>query len=343
LKLVTFEVKTPVGVFTRIGALSFDRIVDLRTAYASYLFYDKAEDDAYAIADFTIPLDMIEYLKRGNSAREASEKALDFVQVSLKKERGLKGPNDERITYSRQEVKLLAPIPKPTHMRDLMGFLKHYETMLKRRGKAVPEVFYDVPIYHKCNTNLVAGPDDPILWPSYTNKLDYEFEYAMCIGKKGTDIPSSKAVEYIAGYTILNDLSARDRQKAEMESNMGPAKGKDFNNGYIMGPCLVTADELHHKIRNLRMIAKINDEVVTDGNTGTMQFTWEEIIEYCSQDETLHPGEVFGSGAVGGGCGSENDKWIKPGDTVEFEIEGIGVLRNKVVKAKDTKLWKGRY
>lgn len=165
----------------------------------------------------------------------------------------------------------------------------------------------------------------------------------MCIGKKGTDIPSSKAAEYIAGYTILNDLSARDRQKAEMESNMGPAKGKDFNNGYIMGPGLVTADELHHRIRNLRMIAKINDEVVTDGNTGTMQFTWEEIIEYCSQDETLHPGEVFGSGAVGGGCGSENDKWIKPGDTVEFEIEGIGILRNKVVKAKDTKLWKGKY
>jgi len=131
-------VKTPVGVFTRIGALSFDRIVDLRTAYASYLFYDKAEDDAYAIADFTIPLDMIEYLKRGNSAREASEEALDFVQVSLKTESGFKGPNDERITYSRQEVKLLAPIPKPTHMRDFLGFLKHYETMLKRRGKTVP-------------------------------------------------------------------------------------------------------------------------------------------------------------------------------------------------------------
>lgn len=130
--------KTPVGVFTRIGALSFDRIVDLRTAYASYLFYDKAEDDAYAIADFTIPLDMIEYLKRGNSAREASEKALDFVQVSLKTERGLRGPNDERITYGRQEVKLLAPIPKPTHMRDFMGFLGHYETMLRDAERLFP-------------------------------------------------------------------------------------------------------------------------------------------------------------------------------------------------------------
>jgi 2-keto-4-pentenoate hydratase/2-oxohepta-3-ene-1,7-dioic acid hydratase in catechol pathway len=343
LKLVTFEVKTPVGIFTRIGTLSFDRIVDLRTAYTSYLFYDKAEDEAYNLAEFTIPLDMVEYLKRGDFAREASRKALDYVEASLKKESILKGPNDERITYSRQEVKLLAPVPKPTHMRDFMGFLKHYETMRKRRGETVSQIFYDIPIYHKCNTNLIAGPDDPILWPSYTNKLDYEFEYAMYIGKKGTDIPSSKAAEYIAGYTILNDLSARDRQRTDMESHMGPAKGKDFNNGYIMGPCLVTADELHNRIRNLRMTAKINDKIVTDGNTGTMQFTWEEIIEYCSQDETLYPGEVFGSGTVGGGCGSENDQWIKPGDIVEFEIEGIGVLRNKVVKTKDTKLWKGKY
>lgn len=331
MKLVSFEVKTPLGRFTRVGALSSGRIIDLRLAYASYLSYEKSED-GYAIANFTIPSVMVEYLTLGSLAMEASRKALEFVEARLRKEDEFKGPSGEQVVYGREEVKLLAPVPRPTSIRDFMGFEKHLETAHKRRGKTIPKIWYEIPIYHKGNPSTVAGPDDPILWPSYTNRLDYELELGMYIGKKGTDISKNRAAEYIAGYTVFNDVSARDRQMAEMEVDMGPAKGKDFNNGNIMGPCLVTADELHKKIKNLKMTAKINGEVVCEGNSGDMHWTWEEIIEYCSQDETLYPGEFFGSGTVGGGCGAEIDRWIKPGDIVELEIEGIGILRNKVVK-----------
>lgn len=343
MKLVTFEINTILGKFTKIGAILLDQIVDLNLAYALYLFNVKSEDDAYRIANFTIPSDMVKYLTYGKPTMEASKKALEYVHAQLKKGDDLKGPNGEKINYARKEVKLLAPIPRPNTLRDFMGFKKHLETGLKKRGKTIPKIWYEIPIYHKGNPNMIAGPDDPILWPSYTNKLDYEFELGMYIGKKGVDIPKERAAEYIAGYTIFNDISARDRQMLEMEVNIGPAKGKDFNNSNIMGPCLVTVDEIHSSIRNLKMVAKINEEVTCVGDSGDMYWTWEEIIEYCSQDETFYPGEFFGSGTVGGGCGAEIDKWIKPGDIIEMEIEGIGVLRNKVVKDKNTKLWRGKY
>ena len=343
MKLVTFEIKTPVGGFTRIGDFSSDRIIDLNSAYVCYLHYNKSEEDIYSIANSIIPSDMIAFLKFGELSREAAKKAVEFVNSRRRKGEELKGPNDEKITFKRDEVKLLAPIPRPNTLRDYMGFKKHLETALKKRGKTIPKIWYEIPIYHKGNPNMIAGPDDPILWPSYTKKLDYELELGMYIGKKGVDIPKKRATEYIAGYTIFNDISARDRQMLEMEVNMGPAKGKDFNNSNIMGPCLVTADEIHSNIRNLKMIAKVNEELTCMGNSGDMYWTWEEIIEYCSQDEILYPGEFFGSGTVGGGCGAEIDKWIKPGDIIEMEIEGIGILRNKVVKTKDTKLWRGKY
>lgn len=343
MKLVTFEIKTPVGGLTRIGDFSSDRIIDLNFAYIYYLHNKKSEEDIYSIANSTIPSDMITFLKLGSSAKEAAEKGVEFVNSRIRDGEELRGPNDEKIAFKREEVKLLAPIPRPNTLKDFMGFLKHLESGLKKRGKEVPKIFYEIPIYHKCNPNMVAGPDDPILWPSYTKKLDYELEFGMCIGKRGVDISKEKAKDYIAGYTIFNDISARDRQMLEMEVGVGPAKGKDFDNGYIIGPCLVTADELQSKINNLKMIARINGEVVSEGNTRDMAWTWEEIIEYCSQDETIHPGELWGSGTVGGGCAMENDKWIKPGDIVEMEMEGIGIIRNEVVKVRDTKLWRGKY
>ncbi len=343
MKLVTFEIKTPVGCLTRIGEFSSDRIIDLNFAYIYYLHNKKSEEDIYSNANSTIPSDMITFLKFGSSAKEAAEKAVEFVNSRMRKGEELMGPKDEKITFKRDEVKLLAPIPRPNTLRDYMGFKKHLETALKKRGKTIPKIWYKIPIYHKGNPNMIAGPDDPILWPSYTNKLDYELELGMYIGKKGVDISKKRATEYIAGYTIFNDISARDRQMLEMEVNIGPAKGKDFNNSNIMGPCLVTADEIHPNIRNLKMVAKVNGEITCVGNSGDMYWTWEEIIEYCSQDETLYPGEFFGSGTVGGGCGAEIDKWIKPGDIVEMEIEGIGVIRNKVIKTKSTKLWRGKY
>ena len=330
--MVTFEIKTVIGSVIRIGALSFDRIIDLNLAYATYLHEKKSEKDACSMADVTVPPDMIEFFTLGDLSIEAAKKATEFMNSRIKKEDEVNGLEEAKVVVKRDEVKLLAPIPRPNTIRDFMGFKKHLENAVKRRGKTIPKAWYEMPIYHKGNPNTVAGPDDPILWPSYTDRLDYELEFGMYIGKKGADIPKKKATEYIAGYTIFNDISARDMQFQEMEVNMGPAKGKDFNNSNIMGPCLVTVDELQPRIKNLKMTLKINDEMTCVGNSGDMYWTWEDMIEHCSKDETLYPGEFFGSGTVGGGCGAEIDKWIKPGDVIEMEIEGIGILRNKVVK-----------
>lgn len=332
MRLVTFQVKNPIGIFTRIGCLSSNLIIDLNSSYASYLHYEKSEDDVYNLANASIPSDMVQFLNLGSTSNEAAKKGKEFIEKRLRKNEELEGPQSEQTTYRREEIRLLAPVPRPKSIRDFMGFEKHLETALKKRGKTIPKIWYEIPIYHKGNPNTVAGPDDPILWPSYTEKLDYELELGMYIGKKGTDISKKTAHEHIAGYTIFNDISARDRQMAEMEVGMGPAKGKDFNNSNLMGPCFVTSDELHVKIRNLKMIARINGEITCEGNSGDMYWTWENMIEYCSQDETLYPGEFFGSGTVGGGCGSELDKWVKPGDIVELEIEDIGILKNKIIR-----------
>lgn len=161
--------------------------------------------------------------------------------------------------------------------------------------------------------------------------MDYELEFGVFIGKEGKNIPRDRAHEYIAGFTIYNDISARDIQSKEMQLWVGPAKGKNFENSNIMGPCLVTPDEIPDPY-NLKMIARVNGEVWSEGSSRDMYFKFEELIEYISRDETLYPGEFIGSGTVGFGCGLELGKWIKPGDLIELEVEGLGVLRNRVVR-----------
>jgi 2-keto-4-pentenoate hydratase/2-oxohepta-3-ene-1,7-dioic acid hydratase in catechol pathway len=159
---------------------------------------------------------------------------------------------------------------------------------------------------------------------------------AVIIGRRGTDIPEERAREYIFGYTILNDFSARDIQGEEMSVGLGPAKGKDFRTGTVLGPWIVTADELTDPY-NLRMTVRVNGEVWSEGHSGTIYWRFEQMIAHASRSETLYPGEVFGSGTVGRGCGLELGRWLKPGDVVELEIEGIGVLRNRVVRPEDEK------
>ena len=165
-------------------------------------------------------------------------------------------------------------------------------------------------------------------WPRYTRQLDYELELACVIGREGRDLGAEEAPAWIAGYTVMNDWSARDIQRSEMAVRLGPAKGKDFATS--LGPCLVTPDELDP--RNLKMIARINGEVWSQGNAGSSHWTFPQMISHVSMDETIYPGDVFGSGTVGGGSGLELDRWLKPGDVVELEIQGIGVLRNRVVR-----------
>jgi 2-keto-4-pentenoate hydratase/2-oxohepta-3-ene-1,7-dioic acid hydratase in catechol pathway len=253
----------------------------------------------------------------------------------------------------RAEVELLAPIQPPPQMRDCSCFELHlvqcYEAARRARAAREPDpeaalqamdtseddrVLKTVrrqPIYYKCNRFSVIGPDQDVIWPSYSRAMDFELELACYIGKKALDVPAGKASDHIVGFTIYNDMSARDAQGLEMPGKLGPAKGKDFDTGNVMGPCLVTRDEIDD-VYDLDMIARVNGEEWGRGNTRDMLWRFEDVIAHISRSETLYPGEVLGSGTVGNGCGLEQLRYLNPGDTVELEIEQIGTLTTRVVK-----------
>jgi 2-keto-4-pentenoate hydratase/2-oxohepta-3-ene-1,7-dioic acid hydratase in catechol pathway len=234
-------------------------------------------------------------------------------------------------------VTLLAPIPHPPQMRDFLCFEKHlkqaFEAVGKLRGTParIPEVWYERPIFYHPSRFSVCGPDAEVPWPAYTERLDFELEFGCYIGRPGKDIPKERAREHIFGYTIFNDFSARDEQTKEMAGQLGPGKGKDFDNANSMGPCLVTAEELGDPYR-LEMVVRVNGEEWGRGNSRDMHWKFEDCIAHASRSETLHSGEFFGSGTVGNGCGLESLRFLKPNDVVELEVEGIGILRNRVIK-----------
>jgi 2-keto-4-pentenoate hydratase/2-oxohepta-3-ene-1,7-dioic acid hydratase in catechol pathway len=261
---------------------------------------------------------------------EAGEAALDTISQLLKAPPG-------QSAFNRDEVRLLAPVPLPPQMRDFLCFEQHlrqaFEAVAKLRGTParIPEVWYERPIFYHPSRFSVCGTETDVPWPGYTERLDFELEFGCYIGRRGKDIPKERAREHIFGYTIFNDFSARDEQTKEMAGQLGPGKGKDFDNGNAMGPCLVTADEIGDPYR-LDMIARVNGEEWGRGNSRDMHWKFEDCIAHASRSETLHPGEFFGSGTVGNGCGLEHLRFLKPGDLVELEVQGIGVLRNRVVK-----------
>ncbi|MDF1854070.1 fumarylacetoacetate hydrolase family protein [Pseudooceanicola sp.] len=243
-------------------------------------------------------------------------------------------------------VRLKAPVPVPVHMRDCLVFEKHLRqargnrylwdpkaTKMDPADVKMPQVWYDQPIYYKGNRFSVSGPEDTIIWPKGETRLDYELELGMFVGKGGCDIPKDQANEHIFGFTVFNDFSARDHQMLEGAGGLGPAKGKDFRTGNAMGPCLVTRDEIGDG-SGLTMIARINGEEWSRGTSSDMNHSFARIIEHVSRDENLQAGEFLGSGTVGGGCGLELGKFLNPGDVVELEIEGIGILRSHIASER---------
>jgi 2-keto-4-pentenoate hydratase/2-oxohepta-3-ene-1,7-dioic acid hydratase in catechol pathway len=287
-------------------------------------------DDGKTVVDLTAggsPLlaGMLAYLDGGAAAREAAEAA--------------SGP-----TRALDGLTLLAPLPRPRSIRDCMVFERHIvqATRTVTRSKMGPfeplarpflrlsKVWYEQPVFYKSNRFSVVGPEAEVRMPAATEKFDYELEWAIIIGREGRDIPRERAFEHIAGFTVFNDFTARDIQMREMKARLGPAKGKDFDTGNALGPYLVTPDEIPDPYA-LTMLAGINGEEWSRGTTADMHHRWEDVIVHLSRDETLYPGEVVGSGTVGGGCGLELGRDLKAGDVVELEVEGIGVLRNRVV------------
>jgi len=224
-------------------------------------------------------------------------------------------------------ARLLAPL-RPRSLRDFLAFEGHLKNAYARLGREIPAEWYEVPAYYKGMPDTVIGPDETIPWPAWSDRLDHELELAAVIGEGGRDIAAADAEDAIFGYTIWNDMSARDVQARELPVGMGPGKAKDWDGSNVLGPCLVTADELDPS--DLTMRVSVNGELWGEDTSAHMHHTFADMIAYASQAQTLYPGDVLGSGTAASGSGLELDRWLQPGDVVEMEIQGIGVLRNRI-------------
>ncbi len=230
-------------------------------------------------------------------------------------------------SYGAPKSALKAPLPRPRALRDFFAFEDHAKAGAARRKEALQKEWYDQPVYYKGNTREIYGPGETIPWPSFTRKLDFEFEIAAVVGKRGRDISVADAPSHIAGYVVMNDCSARDIQKNEMVCRMGPAKGKDF--ATALGPWLVTADEWPSgEIPPLAV--RVNGEEWSRSNGVQPYWNFSVMLSHASQSETLLPGDLLGSGTYFKGCGLDQDRWIKPGDELELDAGPLGVLKNKV-------------
>lgn len=280
---------------------------------------------------------------------------LELIQLPDWKELIIKKTKSNNLTtHSLEEVKLLAPIPRPNSLRDAYAFRQHVETSRRNRGLEMIKEFDDFPVFYFSNHNAIFGPSDDIqCMPSHFEKLDYELEIAILIGKKGVNVKAENAKEYIAGFMIMNDMSSRGLQMKEMKLNLGPAKGKDFAS--VLGPYLVTPDELSGNIINeddngcnydLQMTCSLNGKLLSKGNLKDMAWSFEKIIERVSYGATIYPGDIIGSGTVGTGCLLEingtnklkssdfTEVWLKENDVVEMEIEKLGKITNKIISNK---------
>lgn len=290
MRLVSYDA----GGERRLGALLGDAVLDLPAAVGHPAFARTMEALVGA----------------GRGALEVAREALGH-------------PDAER--HRVEDARLLVPI-LPGSLRDFLAFEDHVKAGSARRGEPVPEAWYEMPVYYKGNHRSVYGPDDEIPWPPYTEELDYELEVACVLGGRGRDLDEQAARDLVFGYTLMNDWSARDIQRKEMACRLGPAKAKDFATS--LGPCLVTADELDPA--SLRLTARVDGEVWSEGTLAAAHWTFPRMIAHVSQGEDVWPGDVYGSGTFGGGCGVDVGRFLWPGAVVELEAEGIGVLRNRV-------------
>jgi fumarylacetoacetate (FAA) hydrolase len=257
-------------------------------------------------------------MQRGWPGRIDGERVIQLAAQTLQSYFTGGGKAREHAEYRLNEVELLAPVLKPPSVRDFYAFEDHVKTARARRGLDVPEEWYRIPVFYFSNPAAIYGPEDEVPYPDGSEELDYELEVAAVIGAEGE----------IGGFTVMNDWSARDLQRAEMKVGLGPAKGKDFATS--LGPIVVTPDEFDGS--SATMVARVNGEERSRGELADMQHPWESIVAHAGRNTELCAGDVLGSGTVGTGCILEHGdgRWLQRGDVVELEVEGIGVLRNTV-------------
>jgi len=271
---------------------------------------------------------MLEFLQIGESQIQLAKKVIQ----------------NESPTIPMKDVELVSPVPNPPSVRDAYAFRQHVATARQNRGMEMIPEFDEIPIFYFTNHHAVFGEGDFPVRKRHIEKLDFELECAAVIGKGGRNISINDADDYIVGFMIMNDLSARVMQMQEMKLNLGPAKGKDF--GSTFGPWLVTKDELEPYKQpssdgdryNLKMKAFVNNIQVSEDTLANMTWTFSQIIERVSYGVDIFPGDVIGSGTCGTGCflelnGSKitDNQWLNPEDTVSLEIEGLGILKNRII------------
>lgn len=331
MKVCTFKRPTSQGSIPRLG-LFFDEktIIDINFLWEAEFcrqgFY-APEKRAYLLA----PPSLSQFLKI------YQDQSISKLQESLelyKKTAAtgtLKTSSGADIAFhvhDEKKLKFAAPLDEIHMYRDFYAHEKHVKKGFEKRNEPVPSAWYEIPAYYKGGNTGFIGQDDLIPWPHYSQQLDYELELGVVIGRDGKDIKAKDAHKHIFGFTILNDISARDIQRKEMSIRLGPAKGKDWCS--IMGPLIVTYDEFNYQEPNLKMTASVNGEEWSNGQSADSHYSWGEMIEHMTMEEWALATDFIGSGTVGTGCGLELDKWIQPGDLLELSIERIGTLKNIV-------------
>jgi fumarylacetoacetate (FAA) hydrolase len=369
MKLVTYVLRSekielqPAGLATglgpashsgRAGALHGNLVVDLPTAF-EWARGNEPGILAHELREGLLPDTLLSLLRLTPDFAQSARQVISAL-AALPAEKLL--TLEPGLAYPQSEVHLRAPISEPPSVRDFYAFEQHVKTARAKRNLGMIPEWYEIPVFYFSNPGAINGPDDPIAYPKETEWLDYELEIACVIGKAGKDIPVEEAAEYIAGYTIMNDWSARDVQRKEMLMSLGPAKGKDFATS--LGPWLVTSDELADRRAgsgqaeryDMTMLARVNGQELSRGNFKDIYYSFPQLIAHASRNVWLKPGDVIGSGTVGTGCllelappapalpaderhpapiSREQLRWLQRGDVVELEIDGLGILKNTIV------------
>lgn len=315
MKLATFLFQDK----ERLGALDSEgRMIDLHKAYASYLAGVESNPAAKDLANVTLGRDMVDFLKRGAQALAAAKKALSHVRTHAAAAEGA--------ILNLTQIRLMSPVPRPGALISAgKNFSDHVAEMASKKGPAAPVAFLKLP-------GTVIGPEDDIPHPPEVKSLDYEVELAIVIGKACVDVPPDDALDYVAGYSAFNDISARDVIRGENKNGIH-LMGKSFPGFAPMGPYLVTLDEIPDP-QSLKLRLSVNGELRQDSSLSYMIFKIRDMIAYWSQ-MGLNPGDVLTTGTPRGvAAGRKPDQtpwWLKPGDLVEAEVEGVGCLRNRIV------------
>tara|TARA_B000000460_G_C21497676_1_gene384763 strand:+ start:185 stop:1168 length:984 start_codon:yes stop_codon:yes gene_type:complete len=317
------------GEKPRFGFIIEDKLIDIMRS--SIWMNEHNKDSSFLSIPTTLKLALNKWNENFDKLIKLKQNISDLDHSELQ-------INGKSISINLNDVHLLPPVPNPTSFRDFYAFEQHVKAARKLRGLDMNPDWYRIPIFYFSNTTSIYGHKEEIPYPKETKELDFELELAIIIANGGKNIDKKDAEKFIAGYTILNDWSARDLQREEMQMNLGPAKGKDFANSF--GPFMVTPDELNNHWENdkmnLRMTCYLNDNLISDGNTNDLYHSFPSMIQRASMNVDLKPGDYIGSGTVGTGCILElrpesTGGWLKKGDTIRLEIDNIGVLENTII------------